>query len=170
MKINLEDEMSSWENSSVSKDNFSVNSNTSKAPTINQLLSRLPKPQNKYEIDIIDDVSLEALRKEDNTDIQMEIEDEEDKNKRIRIEQEENQKEKFLNQSQVIQRGLLRPLEINKTYESYLENKLFSIYEDDQVEDLELRKLAEGLIKNEMMKLLEYDSINHPQKGTKVIF
>lgn len=171
MKINLENDVNSWDNSSVNnKDNFSVNSNFTKLPNINQLLSRLPKPQNKYEIDIIDDETLNIMKKEEeSTDVPMEIEDEEDKKKRIQQEIEQEEKLKFVNETQVIQRALLRPLELNKTYQSYLENKLLSIYDEEEIEDLEYRKEAEELLMAEMNKLIEYDAINHPQKGLKVI-
>jgi hypothetical protein len=171
MKLNLEEDLNSWETSSLNnKDNFSVGSNLSKVPNISQLLSKLPKPQNKYEIDLISESTLDSMRKEEQEDdTKMEIEDEEDKNKRERNDIEEEQRNKFLNETQVIQRRLLRPMEINKTYQSYLENKLFSVYDEDEVEDLQFRKTAEELIKNEINKLVECDAINHPQKGIKVI-
>lgn len=170
MKLNLEEDLNSWDASSVNnKDNFSVGSSISKIPNISQLLSKLPKPQNKYEIDIISETTLDSMRKEEEEDeIKMEIEDEEDRKKREQMEKEEEQKKKFLNETQVIQRGLLRPMEINNTYQSYLENKLFSVYDEDEVEDLQYRKTAEELIKEEMNKIVECDAINHPQKGIKV--
>jgi len=172
MKLNLEEDFSSWENSSVNnKDNISVSSNISRIPNISQLLSKLPKPQNKYEIDIVSESTLESMKKEDEeiNDQKMDIEDEEDVKRRQQMEYEEEQKKKFLNETQVIQRKLLRPIEINKTYRSYLENKLFAIYDEEEVEDLQNRKNAEELLKTEMMKLVEYDAVNHPQKGIKVI-
>jgi len=170
MKLNSEEDLNSWENSSINnKDNFSVSSNISKIPNISQLLSKLPKPQNKYEIDIVSDTTLESMKKEDEFDEnKMDIEDEEDRKKREQMELEEEQKKKFLNETQVIQKGLLRPLEINRTYQSYLENKLFAVYDEDEIEDLNYRKTAEDLIKTEMNRLVEYDAINHPQKGVKV--
>lgn len=170
MKLNLEEDLNSWETSSINnKDNLSVGSSISKIPNISQLLSKLPKPQNKYEIDIVSESTLDTMRKEEQEDeFKMEIEDEEDRKKREQIELEEEQKKKFINETQVIQRGLLRPLEINRTYQSYLENKLFSVYDENEVEDLQIRKTAEELIKSEMNKLQEYDAINHPQKGLKV--
>ena len=170
MKLNLEEDLNSWETASINnKDNFSVSSSISRIPNISQLLSKLPKPQNKYEIDIVSDSTFDSMRKEDvETENKMEIEDEEDRKKRHNEEKEEERKKKFLNETQVIQRGLLRPIEINKTYQSYLENKLFSVYDEDEIEDLQFRKTAEELIKNEMNKLVEYDAVSHPQKGIKV--
>lgn len=170
MKLNLEEDLNSWETASINnKDNFSVSSNISKIPNISQLLSKLPKPQNKYEIDLVSESTLDSIRKEEEEmENKMDIEDEEDRKKRERNEKEEEQREKFLNETQVIQRKLLRPVEINKTYQSYLENKLLAVYDEEEVEDLQLRKTAEELIKNEMNKLVEYDAIAHPQKGIKV--
>jgi len=144
MKLNSEEDLNSWENSSITnKDNFSVNSTISKIPSIFQLLSKLPKPQNKYEIDIVSDNVLESMKQEEDFDEnKMDIEDEEDRKKREQMEHEEEQRRKYLNETRVIQKGLLRPIEINKNYQSYLESKLFSVYDEDEIEDLNYRKIC----------------------------
>ncbi len=150
-------------------DGYSVtSSNIPKIPNISQLLLNLPKPKNKYEIDIIDDSTINSMKLEDEfTDTDMAIEDEDDKKKRLEYERIEEERKKFKNETQVIQRKLIRPIDINKNFKSYLANKLDSIY-SDEIDNLEYRKTAENLVQEEMNKLVENDFINHPEKGAKV--
>ena len=171
LNINLGEDINSWENSSVNNnDGFSVaSSGFGKMPNISQLLSNLPQPKNKYEIDIIDDNTLESMKLEDELpDTEMTIEDEDDKKRRMEYEREEEERKKFKNETMVIQRKLMRPIEINKNFRSYLGTKLDSIY-SDEIDDLDYRKNAEELVKEEINKLVEFDFINHPEKGAKVI-
>lgn len=166
MNINLNDDYNNnWENSSL---NNSISTFNNKAPNISQLLSNLPQPKNKYEIDIIDDDTLKSMKlEEDNMDTEMTIEDEDDKKKRLEMEKLEEERKKFKNETQVIQRKLMRPIDINRNFSSYLSNKLDSIY-SDEIEDLEYRKNAEELLQEEISKLVENDFINYPEKGVKV--
>ena len=170
LNINLGDDINSWENSSINNnDGFSeASSNTFKMPNISQLLSNLPKPKNKYEIDIIDDDTLNSMKLEEELpDTEMTVEDEDDRKRRLEIERNEEERKKFQNETQVIQRKLMRPIDINRNFQSFLANKLDSIY-SDEIDNLEYRKNAENLVLEEISKLVENDFINHPEKGAKV--
>jgi pre-mRNA-splicing factor CDC5/CEF1 len=156
MKINLEEDLiNSWENSRNKTDSFL-------APSVKNLLSSLPKPVNKYDISLMDDVSMEAIKNEEQVSEKKQKieEDSEEKDKRLLHERIEREKIEFLQQSKVIQRKLPRPAEINYTYRSDNENNI----EDDS----DVRLYAEELIRNEMVKLVEYDMINFPIKGAKI--
>lgn len=173
LNINLtEDHNNSWDVSSLNNNNdgFSVTSSSifGKSQNISQLLLNLPQPKNKYEIDIIDEDTLESMKNEENfLDVEMTIEDEEDKKRRLEREREEEEMKKFKNETQVIQRKLLRPIDINRNYQSYLGGKLDLIY-SDEIDDFDYRKNAEELVQEEIKKLVESDFVNYPEKGIKV--
>lgn len=171
LNINFGEDINSWENSSINQnDGYSIASSSglSKMPNISQLLSNLPQPKNKYEIDIIDDDILNSMKLEEELpDTEMTVEDEDDKKRRLENERIEEERKKFKNETQVIQRKLMRPIDVNRNFQSYLSGKLDSIY-SDEIDDLDYRKNAEILVQEEIKKLVENDFINHPEKGTKV--
>ena len=179
MKINI-DEENTWENSSVRASQLG-RSNLNELKThgtsstyVKALLSNLPKPSNNYEIDIMDSVEPEKEEDDEPTPI---IEDEEERLIKLKKEKERREREEFLNQSTVIRRKLIRPVEVNKDYITYDERQLKSdisnnINNTNQIEEenKDIRFLCEEYIKNEMMRLLQHDSVNYPVKGNKVYY
>jgi pre-mRNA-splicing factor CDC5/CEF1 len=164
MNINTgEDSSNAWENSSVSM----VSNTTSQKTSVKFLLSNLPKPSNKYEIDFTDNRENLIKEIEESQSKNKLTEDSEDRNQRLIEERKTRDQLEFLHQTHVVQRNLPRPYDINYNYKSYAEIRL-SV--DDQVDDetRELKLRAEEMIKNEMLKLVEYDSINHPVKGNRI--
>jgi pre-mRNA-splicing factor CDC5/CEF1 len=155
--LNINSEDSAWENSSAVS--------SVKNHSVKFLLSNLPKPLNKYEIDFTD--NSEELKQEINqSDVEM-VEDSEDKNNRVSKEREEKERIDSLLRSQAVQRKLPRPYDVNKNYKSYSEIKI-SLQEDQDEEDKKNKLQAEEMIKNEMIRMVQSDSINHPIKGNRI--
>jgi pre-mRNA-splicing factor CDC5/CEF1 len=165
MNINMSDENpNAWENSIVNASN-SFNEFNKPLP-VKFLLSNLPKPQNKYEIDFTDNtqqIEKEIIEQENKEKIPEDAEDVKAKNIYL---QEQKEKLESLHQTQAVQRDLPRPSEINYNYRSYDDIKMS--VSDEEIENFELIQRAEELINHEMKKLLEYDAINHPVKGNKI--
>lgn len=111
-------------------------------------LSSLPAPKNDYEIVVPDDDQDEepsesaALSVEDQADIDA---------KRLEAEKERQRKEMLL-RSQVIQRELPRPLEINSSV----------LRPASEMQGLNDLQKAEEMIKQEMIAMLHYDALNDP--------
>jgi len=171
MKINIDEDLNHWEASSVRDSEISSRHKPGNKGYVKSLLSNLPKPSNNYEIDIMD--SVEPLKNEDEDQNAELIEDEEDRIKKANIEKARKEMEEFLNQTQVVQKKLVRPIEINENYTPYdirslVEN--INKYTNIEISDEDdLRIVAETQIKNEMLRLLQNDLINYPLKGSKVI-
>lgn len=111
-------------------------------------LSSLPAPKNDYEIVVPDDeqedepMETATLSVEDQADIDAQ-----------RIEAEKERKRKaMLLRSQVIQRDLPRPLEINSSV----------LRPSSEMHGLNDLQKAEELIKQEMITMLHYDALNDP--------
>jgi pre-mRNA-splicing factor CDC5/CEF1 len=156
MRINLEN-TANWENSSIRTE-----SSFDKPVSIKSLLSNLPKPQNNYEIDLTD--NLEALKQQDNEeDIEMKaVEDSEEREKRMQMEKLAILSKEERLRSKVIIRNLPRPFDINNTYISYSQERLY----DSNDYDISKQE-AEELVRVEMLRLLNKDSIDYPIKGAK---
>jgi pre-mRNA-splicing factor CDC5/CEF1 len=113
-------------------------------------LSRLPKPKNDYEIVLPDTAD------KNNEDDQMDLsnvndEDQADIDQRRRDEKRRKQEEHFKRQTQVVQRNLPRPNDVNLTI-------LRPANAEGPINDLQK---AEELIKQEMLVLLHYDALNN---------
>ncbi|CAF2406946.1 unnamed protein product [Rotaria sp. Silwood2] len=114
-------------------------------------LSRLPKPKNDYEIVLPD--TTDQTNDDDQMDtINVNDEDQADIDQRKREEKRRKQQEHFKRQTQVVQRNLPRPNDINLTI-------LRPANVEGPMSDLQK---AEELIKQEMLVLLHYDALNNP--------
>lgn len=110
-------------------------------------LSSLPAPKNDYEIVVPDEQEEEpsesaTISVEDQADID---------EKRIQADKERQRKEMLL-RSQVIQRSLPRPLEINSSV----------LRPANEMQGLNDLQKAEELIKQEMITMLHYDALQDP--------
>lgn len=116
--------------------------------SLRQGLSSLPTPKNDYEIVVPDDdqedetMESASLSVEDQADIDA---------KRVAAENERLRKEMLL-RSQVIQRDLPRPIEINSSV----------LRPANEMQGLNDLQKAEELIKQEMITMLHYDALNDP--------
>ncbi|CAF0733392.1 unnamed protein product [Rotaria sordida] len=114
-------------------------------------LSRLPKPKNDYEIVLPD--TTDQTNDDDQMDtININDEDQADIDQRRREEKQRKQREHFKRQTQVVQRNLPRPNDINLTI-------LRPANAEGPMSDFQK---AEELIKQEMLVLLHYDALNNP--------
>ncbi|CAF3422551.1 unnamed protein product [Rotaria sp. Silwood1] len=114
-------------------------------------LSRLPKPKNDYEIVLPD--TTDQTNDDDQMDtINIKDEDQADIDQRKLEEKRRKQQEHFKRQTQVVQRNLPRPNDINLTI-------LRPANAEGPMTDLQK---AEELIKQEMLVLLHYDALNNP--------
>ncbi len=102
MRINIEDALSNtWENNSTANNlNKSSIASTKINPKLQlkNLLNTLPKPQNNYDIDILEAMESKNLSEEVNEGNDMIMEDAEDKEKRLEKERIQKEKEELLNQ------------------------------------------------------------------------
>ena len=162
MSINtMEDNQNAWEHSIAN-----VSAIEMKPKPVKLLLSNLPKPQNKYEIDFTDtteQLEKEIMDKEFHDKI---AEDAEEINARNRTKQIEKEQLENLHQTKAVQRDLPRPFEINYDYRSYSDIKMS--VSDEEIDNADLIQRAEEFVKIEMIKLQEYDAINHPLKEGKI--
>lgn len=119
--------------------------------TLREGLSSLPAPKNDYEIVVPDEEQDDDQQENGN----MTVEDQAEIDaKRIEAENERQRKELLL-RSQVIQRALPRPLEINSSV-------LRPVSEMQGLTDLQK---AEEMVKQEMMTMLHYDAYHDPVTG-----
>ena len=116
-------------------------------------LATLPTPRNDYEIFVPDQGNEDEPM--DASDATAVVEDQADVDARIIADQEAKRKKELEKRSQVIQRALPRPTEVN--------TKILRPPSDKQ-NLTELQK-AEELIKHEMITMLLYDSIKDPVPG-----
>ncbi|CAF2062203.1 unnamed protein product [Rotaria magnacalcarata] len=115
-------------------------------------LSRLPRPKNDYEIVVPD--SIDQTNDEDRMDTNnTQDEDQADIDQRKLDAKRRKQQEHFKRQTQVVQRNLPRPNDINLTI-------LRPANAEGPMNDLQK---AEELIKQEMLVLLHYDALNNSQ-------
>ena len=169
MKINVDEDLNAWENNSIRTSEISSTNKPQPKGYVKNLLSNLPKPSNNYEIDIMD--SVEPLKENEAEEYKDRVEDEEERLINLNKEKEQREMLEFLNQSKVIQKKLVRPVEINQNYTPYdIRGLVVNANRDiDMVSGAEdLRIVSETYIKEEMLSLLQNDAINYPVKGGKV--
>lgn len=119
--------------------------------TLREGLASLPAPKNDYEIVVPDEE-----QEDDTENAESSVEDQADVDaKRIADEKEQNRLAMLL-RSQVIQRDLPRPLEINTTM----------LRPASEMQGLNDLQRAEELIKQEMITMLHYDALNDPVSGS----
>uniref|UniRef100_A0A182NG25 Pre-mRNA-splicing factor CDC5/CEF1 n=1 Tax=Anopheles dirus TaxID=7168 RepID=A0A182NG25_9DIPT len=119
--------------------------------TLKEGLASLPAPRNDYEIVVPESETDEAA--DDGTmDMEQMVPDQADVDeKRVRNKLAQEAKELSL-RSQVIQRDLPRPLEINTTV----------LRPSNEMHGLTDLQKAEELVKQEMVKMLNYDALRNP--------
>jgi pre-mRNA-splicing factor CDC5/CEF1 len=111
-------------------------------------LSSLPAPKNDYEIVVPDDEQEDEMSES----ATLSVEDQADIDaKRIAAEKEKQRKEMLL-RSQVIQRDLPRPIEINSSV----------LRPANEMQGLNDLQKAEEMIKQEMITMLHYDALHDP--------
>ncbi|EDW04547.1 GH23816 [Drosophila grimshawi] len=119
--------------------------------TLREGLSTLPMPRNDYEIVVPEQEDNEPME----TGQEPAIEDQADVDARILAEQEAQRKRELAKRSQVIQRNLPRPTEVN--------TKILRPQSEKQ--NLSELQQAEELIKHEMITMQLYDSVRDPVPG-----
>ncbi|XP_058451728.1 cell division cycle 5-like protein [Malaya genurostris] len=113
-------------------------------------LASLPVPRNDYEIVVPENESDAAM--DDGTDGDRLVADQADVDARKRQEQQAKEAKELSLRSQVIQRELPRPLDINMTV----------LRPSNEMQGLTELQRAEELVKQEMVKMLNYDAIRNP--------
>lgn len=111
-------------------------------------LSSLPTPKNDYEIVVPDDDQEE----EPSESASISVEDQADIDAKRIAAQKERQRQEMLLRSQVIQRDLPRPLDINSSV----------MRPPNEMHGLNDLQKAEEMIKQEMITMLHYDALNDP--------
>ncbi|XP_043646851.1 cell division cycle 5-like protein [Drosophila teissieri] len=119
--------------------------------TLRDGLSTLPAPRNDYEIVVPEQEESEGVE----TRSEPAVEDQADVDARILAEQEARRKRELEKRSQVIQRSLPRPTEVN--------TKILRPQSEKQ--NLTEQQQAEELIKHEMITMQLYDSVKDPVPG-----
>lgn len=116
--------------------------------TLREKLSTLPTPRNDYEIVVPEDIT------EDQTDRSNEafVEDQDDADAKLIAQEEALQAAELARRSQVIQKSLPRPFDINTTI----------LRPPTDMTGLTDLQRAEELIKQEMITMLHYDAILNP--------
>ena len=155
MEINKEKDL--WENNS----NIDYSSNLNLKTNIKQIFENIPKPNNKYTIEVDDKDKLEneEFEEKNKEENKMVIDMEDIKKEQMRQLEEENNKNEIC--SVVIKKKLPR---INLTEEKI---NLFLNY-DFGIKNKNLL-IANELVKEEICKLIKKDNINYPFKGMNVI-
>ncbi|XP_064546349.1 cell division cycle 5-like protein [Drosophila montana] len=119
--------------------------------TLREGLATLPTPRNDYEIVVPEQEDSEPME----TGTEPAIEDQADVDARLLAEQEAQRQRELAKRSQVIQRSLPRPTEVN--------TKILRPQSEKQ--NLTEQQQAEELIKHEMITMQLYDSVRDPVPG-----
>ena len=94
MRINMEDSLSNtWENQSTANNLYKTTNSLVKVnpkTQLKNLLGTLPKPQNNYDIDILEAMQSKNLQEEENEGNDKIMEDAEDREKRLERERTKN--------------------------------------------------------------------------------
>ncbi|XP_034106393.1 cell division cycle 5-like protein [Drosophila albomicans] len=146
LSINAEESMSVTETPALYK-NYQKQLKSS----LREGLSTLPAPRNDYEIVVPEQDDSEPIE----TGTEPAIEDQADVDARLLAEQEAQRKRELAKRSQVIQRSLPRPTEVN--------TKILRPQSEKQ--NLTEQQQAEELIKHEMITMQLYDSVKDPVPG-----
>uniref|UniRef100_A0A1Q3F1D6 Putative mrna splicing protein cdc5 myb superfamily n=1 Tax=Culex tarsalis TaxID=7177 RepID=A0A1Q3F1D6_CULTA len=113
-------------------------------------LSQLPTPRNDYEIVVPDNETDETA--DDGTGAEPMVADQADVDARRKQEKRAQDAKELSLRSQVIQRDLPRPLDINMTV----------LRPPNEMHGLTELQRAEELVKQEMVKMLNYDAVRNP--------
>ncbi|TDG47336.1 hypothetical protein AWZ03_006195 [Drosophila navojoa] len=146
LSINAEESMAVTETPAVYK-----NYQKQLKSTLREGLAALPAPRNDYEIVVPEQDDSEAME----TSTEPAVEDQADVDARMLAEQEAQRKRELAKRSQVIQRNLPRPTEVN--------TKILRPQSEKQ--NLTEQQQAEELIKHEMITMQLYDSVRDPVPG-----
>jgi len=120
-------------------------------------LSRLPRPKNDYEI-VVPEAPGQTTDEDQMDFSDQRDEDQADIDQRRREAKRRQDEENFKRQTQVVQRNLPRPSDINLTV-------LRPANAEGPMTDLQK---AEELIKEEMLVLLHYDAVNNPPANASI--
>uniref|UniRef100_A0A1B0B8Q4 Cell division cycle 5-like protein n=1 Tax=Glossina palpalis gambiensis TaxID=67801 RepID=A0A1B0B8Q4_9MUSC len=120
--------------------------------SLRESLATLPTPKNDYEIVVPEENELEPT---DSTNESITVEDQADVDARVVAEKEKARKQELEKRSQVVQRTLPRPTEVNTKILRPLSDK----------PNLTELQNAEEMIKHEMITMLLYDSTKDPVPG-----
>lgn len=123
--------------------------------SVRSALSSLPTPRNDYEI-VVPDQDDEPL---ESSSSDMQVEDQADADARLQQEQEEIRLAALKLRSQAIQRGAVRPGEVNGSVVRGPAGQ------GGQGGALSALQQAEELLKHEMLTMLHYDSLRDPPPG-----
>ncbi|CAH1647008.1 unnamed protein product [Spodoptera littoralis] len=123
--------------------------------SVRSALSSLPTPRNDYEI-VVPDQDDEPL---ESSSSDMQVEDQADADARLQQEQEEIRLAALKLRSQAIQRGAVRPGEVNGSVVRGPAGQ------SGQGGALSALQQAEELLKHEMLTMLHYDSLRDPPPG-----
>ncbi|XP_023173220.2 cell division cycle 5-like protein [Drosophila hydei] len=146
LSINAEENMAVTETPAIYK-----NYQKQLKSTLREGLATLPTPRNDYEIVVPEQEDNEAME----TSTEPAIEDQADVDARMLAEQEAQRKRELAKRSQVIQRNLPRPTEVN--------TKILRPQSEKQ--NLTEQQQAEELIKHEMITMQLFDSVCDPVPG-----
>lgn len=126
--------------------------------SVRSALSSLPTPRNDYEI-VVPDQDDEPL---ESSSSDMQVEDQADADARLQQEQEEIRLAALKLRSQAIQRGAVRPGEVNG---SVVRGPAAQAGQGGQGGALSALQQAEELLKHEMLTMLHYDALRDPPPG-----
>ncbi|KAF9800461.1 hypothetical protein SFRURICE_013013 [Spodoptera frugiperda] len=126
--------------------------------SVRSALSSLPTPRNDYEI-VVPDQDDEPL---ESSSSDMQVEDQADADARLQQEQEEIRLAALKLRSQAIQRGAVRPGEVNG---SVVRGPAGQAGQAGQGGALSALQQAEELLKHEMLTMLHYDALRDPPPG-----
>ena len=113
----------------------------------------LPKPENNFEL-VVPDEEAEG----DDVDGEVEMEDAARRDARIRQQKEEEERRELARRSEVIKRGLPRPVNVDVSGMFERLNLVDPDGDEDQV--------ASQLLNSELVQLVQHDSIAYPLPGT----
>ncbi|CAH0702784.1 unnamed protein product [Spodoptera exigua] len=119
--------------------------------SVRSALSSLPTPRNDYEI-VVPDQDDEPM---ESSSSDMQVEDQADADARLQQEQEEIRVAALKLRSQAVQRGCVRPAEVNASV----------VRGAAPAPALSALQHAEELLKHEMLTMLHYDALRDPPPG-----
>lgn len=126
----------------------------------------LPTPTNNFELVLPEDDEVAGGEGEDDEVAQaMRIEDASEREAKLKVLREREEAKMLARRSQVVKRGLPRPVEFDAA--RFVAQLEATEGEVEVVEQEEGRKEAERLVAIEMVKLLEHDAIAYPVAGGK---
>ena len=149
LSINLEDYSTTGETPREYRQRMSSGKHTLKASFMN-----LPKPENNFELLVLDKEEAEGV----DAEALPSIEDAAERDVKLKRMKEEEQGKALERRSQAVQRGLPRPANVNVT------SLLTKLNMEDEDDDPTMA--AQRLVNLELVELLQHDSVAHPIPGT----